>query len=430
MVMDSPYFLLLLAVALLIGISAFFSAAETGITAVSRAKIHRLKSSGDRKAKLVSKLRSDKDGLIGTILLGNNTVNILASALATSVAIKAFGDQGVAYATVAMTLLVLVFGEVIPKTYAFHNAEKVALNVAPVLKLLVMLFKPFTKAVQVMVDMLMFLFGMSKHSGTHTPSVDELMGAIDMHHQEGNVIKNEKDMLQSILALSAMEVQEVMVHRKNIFSLDASLPPTEIITLVLDSTHTRVPLWEGKPDNIVGMLHTKALLKALQSYDGDLDKLNILDVATKPWFVPETNTLSNQLYQFKSKRNHIALVVDEYGALVGLVTLEDVLEEIVGHIDDELDHVSYVAKKLKSGGYRIKGEMTIRDVNRQLDWKLPDEHATTMAGLVMHESETIPAEGQEFVFYGHRFKVEKVDKNQIVSLVVRPKRTLLKKKKQ
>ncbi|PIR37213.1 MAG: hypothetical protein COV35_10665 [Alphaproteobacteria bacterium CG11_big_fil_rev_8_21_14_0_20_39_49] len=415
--MDPDLILPLLSIFLLLLMSGFFSGSETGLTAASRAKIHKLETGGDKRAALVSKLRDDKDGLIGTILLGNNAVNILASALATSLAIKYFGEQGVVYVTIIMTMMVLVFAEVLPKTYAFYNAEKVALFVARPLIVLVKILSPITKTVQKMVDLLMKMIGVTKDGEEDLEASDEIRGTIDLHHKEGKMIKREKDMLSSVLDLAALEVEEVMIHRKNIYSIDIDESPSEIITKVLDSSFTRIPLWKNKPDNIVGVLHTKALLKSLRGFDGDIEKIDILEIANKPWFVPETNTLSNQLHQFRVKRNHIAMVVDEYGALVGLITLEDVLEEIVGQIDDEHDDITSIAKKMPDGSYRIKGDTSIRDINRRLDWNLPDEEANTMAGLIIHESESIPEIGQEFQFYGVKFKIDRKKNNQITSIV-------------
>lgn len=416
--MDASLIFPLLFVFILIVFSAFFSGSETGLTAVSKAKIHKLKISGDKRAAMVHKLRKNKDSLIGTILLGNNAVNILASALATSFAIKIYGQQGVVYVTIVMTLLVLIFAEVLPKTYAFYNAEKIALKVAPTLTIFVKIFSPFTNAIQKIVDALMVIMGVTKKSD-EALSIEELKGAIDLHHHEGGVVKRDRYMLRSILDLAEMEVKDVMVHRKNIISLDIDQPTEEIVTNILDNQYSRIPLWQEKPDNIVGVLHVKALLKSLRLFDGEIAELNIMEIAAKPWFVPETNSLSNQLFQFREKRNHISIVVDEYGALVGLVTLEDVLEEIVGHIEDEHDDVVKGIKKLKNGSYRMNGDVTIRDINRQLDWNLPDENATTIAGLVIHEAESIPDEKAVFTFYNFEFIVEKKKDNQITSLIVR-----------
>jgi Mg2+/Co2+ transporter CorB len=418
--MEPHLFILFISIVVLIFISGYFSASETGLTALSRARIHKLKISGNKRAAIVTKIRLDKEKLIGTLLLGNNAVNILASSLATSVAIGYFGEEkGVIVSAVLMTVIVLVFAEVLPKTYAFYNAEKVALKVAPSLIVVIWILSPFTKFIELIVNGLMWVMRVKNKSDSILSPIDELRGAIELHHHEGKVVKRDKDMLRSILDLSETEVEEVMVHRKNIYSIDISEPTADIITKVLDSRFTRIPLWMDKPDNIVGVLHAKALLKALRSYTGDVDDLQIMDIATKPWFVPETNSLSNQLYQFREKRNYMALVVDEYGALVGLVTLEDILEEIVGHIDDEHNNVSLGIKKLKDGSYRIKGDNTLRDINRHLDWNLPDDGANTIAGLIINEAEMIPAVGEEFTFYGFWFKVDKKKNNQITSILVK-----------
>jgi len=416
--MELTLVIYIILIVILICISGFFSGSETGLTAVSRAKIYKLRTSGDKRAILVTRLRANKDRLIGTILLGNNAVNILASALATSVAIKLYGEGGVIYATIIMTFIVLIFAEVLPKTFALYHAETVSLFVARPLTILSKLLFPITNIVQKMVATFLTILGINK-AYDDPKSVEELKGAIDLHHHEGRVVKGEKDMLQSVLDLSKTEVDEVMIHRKNIFSLNADEPPSEIIAKILDSDHTRIPLWRDDPDNVVGVLHVKALLRGLRLYDGDIDEINIMDMASNPWFVPETNTLDNQLYQFRKKRTHMALVVDEYGALVGLVTLEDILEEIVGQIEDEHDQVGRQIRALKSGKYRIEGETTIRDINRQLEWNLPDAEATTIAGLIMHNAESIPDEGQEFKFDGCWFKVEKKEENQIVSVLAK-----------
>lgn len=403
---------------LLIIASAFFSGSETGLTAVSKAKIHKMKMNGNKRAETVSNLRQNKDRLIAALLLGNNVVNILASAIATSLAIKMFGDNGVFYATIAMTAALLIFGEVMPKTYAFQNAEKVAMLVAPVLKILIKILAPITDAVQIAVNGFMRAIGASK-KGVEMSFADELRGAIDLNHQEGRVIKREKDMLRSILDLSDTEVGEVMVHRKHMTSIDINMPTKDFIAEVLNSNHTRIPIWKDTQDNIIGTLHVKDLLSALRSHKSNVESLDINSIINKPWFVPETTTLNNQLFQFRRKRSHMALVVNEYGDIIGLITLEDILEEIVGHIYDEHDTSTVGIKKLKTGGVSVKGNVTIRDLNRAMEWNLPDEEAATVAGLIVHESESIPETGEEFTFHGYFFKIEKKKNNQITRVVVK-----------
>ncbi len=417
--MESGHFWPLIAVSLLILASAFFSAAETALTAASRAKIYKLKTNGNKRAILVTKLRSNKEKMIGSILLGNTAVNIFASSIATSIAISSYGEEsGVLYSTILMTVLTVVCAEVLPKTYAVYNSVSVSLKVAPALLFFIKISTPFTKMVQIIVNILLKVFG-GKHRPEMISPIDELRGTIELHHREGKVVKPDRDMLGSILDLSETEVGDIMVHRKNIYSIDVDKPTAEIIKFVLESEYTRIPLWKDTTDNIVGLLHAKALLKALKEHDGIVENLKIMEIAKEPWFVPETNMLSNQLLQFREKRNHMAFVVDEYGDLVGLVTLEDILEEIVGQIDDEHDKVSTGIKKLKSGSYRIRGDINIRDINRQLDWKLPDEEAATIAGLLINQAEYIPDVGQEFRFFGFRFKILKKNNNQITSVLVK-----------
>ncbi len=401
----------------LIFISAFFAAAETGFTSLSKGKIYKLKMGGNKKAELASSIRKDKDALIGAILLGNNGVNILASALATDFAIRLYGEQGVLIASVSMTVLVVVFAEVLPKTYAFYNSEKVALNTARPLIFIIKCLSPITKLVQIVVDFFLSIFGLSKKGGDALTAIDELRGTIELHHQEGKVIKPERDMLGSILDLTATEVGEIMVHRKKISTVNIDQAPSKFINQALSKNHTRIPIWKHKPDNIIGILHTKSLLKLIHKKKGKVRTDDILKIITQPWFVPETNTLTNQLLQFRKKRTHIAMVVDEYGGLVGLVTLEDILEEIVGQIDDEHDRASSEKiKKLNNGSVEVSGELPIRDLNRIMDWNLPDEFSTTIAGLIMHETGTIPNLGQKFSFYGFTFKIRKRKENQITKI--------------
>ena len=405
----------LLIIIILLILSAFFSGSETGLTAVSRAKIHQLKIDGDKRAIIVSELRKDKDGLIGTILLGNNAVNIAASAMATSVAIGIFGDgEGVLYVTIIMTLLVLIFSEVLPKTYAFRNSEKVALAVAPTFKFLVIAFLPITKAVQFIARMTLRMFGMReiKEEGY---SIDMLRGAIELHHDAGAVLKHDRDMLGSVLDLAEMEVEEVMIHRKDMETINASNSPQEIAEKAMSSPHTRIPVWKDNPDNIIGILYVKDLVRTLLG-GRKAEDIKIEDIMKDPWFIPSTTSLKRQLQAFRSKHTHFALVVDEYGELLGLITLEDILEEIVGQINDEYDIEEYKTRKQPDGSYIVDGDLSIRDLNREMDWDLPDEEAATIAGLIIHDAQLIPNIGQLFHFHGFSFEIIGKKRNQITKI--------------
>ena len=418
--MDTEIWITIGAIFVLLLLSAFFSGSETALTAVSRPHMHHLLKTGDKRAGIIAKLHARMERLIGTILLVNNLVNILASALATSLLIGVFGDTGVAYATLVMTLLVLIFAEVLPKTYAINNANRTALSVAPVVRFLVLVLSPLSDAVQVVVRATLRLFSVSTESNLGAISDDELRGAIDLHAETGSTDDQERAMLRSILDLDHVEVGEIMVHRKDIFTVDAGLSPTAILEQVITSPYTRIPMWRKKPDNIIGILHAKTLLSAVKLQAPAMEKLDIPGLAAKPWFIPESTTLLQQLHAFRKKREHFALVVDEYGVLMGIVTLEDILEEIVGDISDEFDIAVPGVRLQADDTFIIKGDVTIRDLNRQFDWSLPDDQAATLAGLVLHESRRIPDVGQVFNFYDFRFEILRRKRNQITSLRLSP----------
>ncbi len=422
--MDPSIWWTCLGIAVLICMSAFFSGSETALTAVNRATMHQLSARGSKGARIALRLTEDNERLIGSILLGNNLVNILAASLATSLFTAAFGEAGVAWATLAMTGVVLVFGEVAPKTYAITYPDRAAEKVAPIIQVVVRLFAPVVAAVRLVVRMGFAAFGVraDPHAQMLAP-VELIKGTIALHASEGGVDKAERDRLLAALDLKEREVSEVMRHRRDIASISADAPAEEIIEFCLSSPHTRIPIWRGEPENIVGVLHAKDLLRAehrhvreLAGAAGEPRKLDIMAVAMKPWFVPDTRSMDDQLRAFLKRRQHFALVVDEYGTLQGLVTLEDILEEIVGDITDEHDIVMAEITREPDGSVTVPGTMTIRDINRTCDWSLPDEEAATVAGLMIHEAQTIPTEGQVFVFHGVRFEVIERMRHQITRL--------------
>jgi len=408
------------AIAVLLLFSAFFSGSETALTAASRHRMHILEEQGDERARTVNQLFLVKERLIGAILLGNNLVNICASALATSVLIGLLGDAGVAYATFGMTLLVLIFSEVLPKTYALHRADPVALKVAPVLRLAVVVLGPVTATVQAIVNGTLRLANVERHvEVSDERAEEELRGAIALHAGSGDEIRHERQMLRSILDLADVYVEEIMTHRKNVVTIDIDQPAARIVEEVLASPYTRLPLWRNNPDNIVGVLHAKALLRAVHAQP-DLEHLDLLAIAGTPWFIPETTDLLAQLEAFRSRHEHFAIVVDEYGEVLGIVTLEDILEEIVGEIADEHDVEIEGVQPLEDGGVVVEGSVTLRDLNRRFDWRLPDQEASTIAGLVLHEARRIPKPGQVFVFHGFRFEILERQRNQITSIRITP----------
>ncbi len=406
----------------LLVMGAFFSGAETALTGTSRARMHQLEQEGNRRARLVNRLRENKEHMIGALLLGNTVINILSSALATGVAINLFGDRGVVYATVLMTVLVLIFAEVMPKTYAINYADRSALAIAPLVQAVVVALVPVTTSVSWIVRQLLRLAAIEVRTDGIVSNEEELRGAIELHRgvDTEEEIKEERAMLRSILDLTNVEVGEIMTHRRNVVMIDATLPATEIVDAVLNSAFTRVPLWQGEPDNIIGILHAKALLREVHAHGGHLEQMDILTIAHKPWFAPDTTTLFDQLQAFRQRREHFALVVDEYGSFMGVVTLEDILEEIVGDIADEHDVQVAGVTAEPTGSYVVDGWVTIRDLNREFEWRLPDERASTIAGLVLNEARRIPDVGQTFVFYDFKFEILGRQRHQITSLRLTP----------
>jgi len=402
-------------------VSALFSGSETALTAASRAKMHALEEGGSKRARMVNRLLQMRERFMGAILLGNNLANIAASALATSLFLNLFGEEGVIYATLVMTAIVVLFAEVLPKTYAIVNADRMALFVAPAVRFLVAVLAPVTAAMQWVVRHTLRLFGASISDDAEVLSAhEELRGAIDLYHKAGGMVKLTRDMLGGVLDLRELTVSDIMVHRTKMDAIDVELPPGEIVDAALKSSHTRLPLWRGEREEIVGILHARTLLRALRDARGDLSKLDVMSLVTPPWFVPDTTTLKDQLNAFLKRKAHFAVVVDEYGEVMGLVTLEDIIEEIVGEISDETDLAAALAKPQPDGSLVVDGAVPIRDVNRLMDWDLPDEEATTIAGLVIHEAQTIPNPGQAFTFHGYRFEVLRRQRNRLTSLRVTP----------
>ena len=407
-----------LAILLLLSLSGFFSGSETALTAASSIRMQNREREGDKKAALVNRIRDKKDRMIGALLLGNNLVNILASALATSVLIKLFGEAGVVYATLVMTMLVLIFAEVLPKTYALHNANSMSLRIAPFLNPVIIVLAPIVDAVTWIVRKFLKLFNVDISMVQQGSHMELLRGVIEMHDGEREVVE-QRAMLRSILDLADVEISEVMTHRKNVEAIDAEQPIEKIIDDILGSPYTRLPLYADTQDNIIGVLHVKHLLREMHRRKGNISEIDLAEIATDPWFVPETTPLYDQLQAFRERKEHFALIVDEYGDLQGIVTLEDILEEIVGEIDDEHDLPVAGVRPLPDGSFLVDGTVTIRDLNRAYDWDLPDEDYSTLAGLIIHESKAVPKAGQVFTFHDFRFDVARRLRNQITLVRVR-----------
>lgn len=425
---DTGLWISALVILFLLVLSGFFSGSETALTAASRGKLRSQADRGSAGASRALIITEDNERLIGSVLLGNNLVNILAASLATTLFTGIFGESGVALATLVMTLLVLIFAEVLPKTYAITNAERAASLVSGPISLVVTVFAPIVSVVRFLVRAMLSVLGVAVDPDSNILAVrEEIAGALQLGHSEGVVEKEDRDRILGALDLRERVVEEIMLHRSGIEMIDADNDPADILDQCLRSNHTRLPVFRDEQENIIGVIHAKDLLRAMYKLiggpEGDAAKLknfDIRDVAMEPYFVPETSTLDEQMRQFLHRRTHFALVVDEYGSLQGLITLEDILEEIVGEITDEFDPEGDLGLKQSADGhYMVEGAMTIRDLNRAKDWNLPDDEANTVAGLVIHEAQMIPTKGQVFSFHGFRFEVLARVGNRITELKIR-----------
>src|SRR5690625_170084 len=420
--MDTALLLSAGAILLLMVASGFFSGSETALTAASRPRMHRLEGQGDSRAKAVNLLWQNKERMIGAILLGNNLVNIMASALATSVFISLVGEAGVVYATFVMTALILILSEVTPKTLALYHADRLALVVAKPMHLIVQVLSPVVQLVQWIVTLTLRAVGAGPNPESDAERwEEELRGAIELHQGEDDEeVRHEREMMRSILDLADVEVSDIMVHRRNVLTINVEEDLSKLLELFTNSPYTRLPLWRDTPENIVGVLHVKALFRAVQLAAGDISSLDVMSIAAKPWFIPDSTDLLAQLQAFRTRKEHMAIVVDEYGEMLGIVTLEDILEEIVGDISDETDVGVEGVDVLQDGTAIVAGTVTIRDLNRRCDWRLPDDEASTVAGLVLHEARRIPDVGQTFSFLDFRFEILGRQRNQITLLKVTP----------
>lgn len=411
----------ILIVAFCIFLSAFFSGSETALTAASHARMHTLEKEGDKRAAAVMRLLRQRNRMIAALLLGSTLGNIGSSAFTTSVLVVIAGDNGAVYATILMTALLLVFAEVLPKTFAINHPDTFSLRVAKFIEPFVSIFGPLLAAVEFIVRSVLRLVGVElSHDRTMLSPYEELKGAVDILHEEGNVERAARDMFGGVLDLQVLHVSDVIIHRTKMRTIDADLSPVQIVREVLSSPFTRMPLWRTQSDNFVGVLHSKDLLRALDAAGGEAEKINIDEVMSEPWFVPEATTLEDQLEAFLKRKTHFALVVDEFGEVMGLVTLEDILEEIVGDIRDEHDLAVQGVRPQPDGSVLIDGAVPVRDLNRVMAWNLPDEEATTIAGLVIHEVGAIPEAGQVFTFHGFRFEVMRKIRNRVTALKVTP----------
>ena len=402
----------ILIIVFLIVCSAFFSSSETALTAVSEARINELVNKGNKKAKLIEKILKNRDKMIGTILIGNNFVNIIASVYATSFAIQYFTDIPLIIITIILTIILVIFAEMIPKTYALKNADEIALIVAPLINLIIIIFTPLTFLTEKFSKLITGPDYASEEAKT-----EELKGMIRLHAgKETRAIERGK-IMSSMIDIEDVNIEEVMTHRGVVTMIDIKSTATNTYRIVGESPYTRIPVFSGTQDNIIGILHAKELFRFLQRNNFKDTKLfDLKNIVIDPYFAPETTPILDQLEIFRGRKEHFAIVVNEYGDFRGIVTLEDILEEIVGEIDDETDINVEGVKSQPDGSLIIDGSVTIRDLNRSLAWDLPDENYNTIAGLVVFETKTIPNPGQEFRLFGIKIRILQKDKNFLSKL--------------
>lgn len=403
-------------IVLMIGCAALLSATETAITASSPGKIQKFKAKGIKRNTVLQVLKN-KEKVIGTLLIGNTLLNTVCTNIATSIFIDWLGDGGTVVASAVMAFVIIVFGEIIPKAIAVAKAEQLALFTSPAIIFFLKLLKPINSIFEVIIKLFCFIFRINLQQ--NISGAEEVRGVIEHYHQEGNVYKSDRDMLGGILDIRKMTVSEIMIHRSNIVAINVDLPKEEIVRrALLSSPHTRIPLWKDTQDNIIGVLHMRDLLRALYEKNNDAKKINIKELVNQPWFIPDNALVTHQLHAFRERKSHFACVVDEYGDLQGIITLEDILEEIVGPIIDEHDYPIDTIVKKSDVEFIIDGSVTIRDVNRELNWNLPDDDANTIAGLIIHKLERIPNQGESIKIFNLSITINKKIGNRLDSIKV------------
>ena len=403
-------FTLLIILIILVLLSGFLSGSETAITATSKARIIYQKKRGNKRAGYVLKLLDKKDNVISTLLLSNNLVNILASSLATAFFYDIFGVEGIFYATIIMTVVIVIFAEVLPKTYALNRPKRTALLISPIIYYLNRLLFIFVFVINLIVRVI-FRKNENDTKNNDIQSEEELKGVIDLYKTSNPDYEQEKEMLQSILQLNDITVEEIFTHRKNIYSIDSSIETKFIIEKINNSRFTRIPFWKDNPENIIGLLNVRTLNIDLKNQEKS--KEIIFDKITKPWFIPETTNLLEQLVEFRKRKEHLAFVVDEYGELLGLITLEDIIEEIVGEIVDEIDIPDNEFKVNNYGKIIINGEKNVRDLYKSLDLDPPESESSTIAGYILEISKKIPSYGESFTDNHFKFKILSHSRKQI-----------------
>jgi len=409
---------LIICLFILIVLSGFLSGSETALTATSKPRILLKLKKGNKRAGYVLKILNNLDNVISSLLLSNNLVNILASSLATAVLYDLFGVSGIFYATLIMTILIVIFAEILPKTYSLNRPTRTSLLISPIIYYLSKILYPIIFLINLIVKNIFLRNQKNDNKIKDEQSEEELQGVIDMYKTSSPDSEHEKDMLQSILTLNDTTVEEVFTHRKNIYSIDGSLDISEIIKKINMSRFTRIPVWKENPENIIGLLNVRTLNIDLSNKESS--KEIIFEKISKPWFIPETTNLLEQLVAFKKRKEHIAFIVDEFGELLGLITLEDIIEEIVGEIVDEIDAPDEEFKKNKDGLILTNGEKNLRDLYKYFDHDLPSSEASTISGHILNLAKRIPLYGEAVKDEYFIYKILSHSRKQISKIEITP----------
>ena len=404
-------------IVILLGMGAIISATETAITAASPGLIQKLKLDGNKKAELLLGLLKIKEKVISTLLIGNSIANTLCTTIATGVFIEIFGDDmGTVISSIVMSFTIIIFSEVIPKAIAVAKSEKIALTATSALIVFLKILKPINIALIYITKVFCFIFRIDLKQ--KVSAADEVRGVIEHHLSEGNVFKDDRDMLGGILDIRNLVIADIMVHRSNIITINIDTPTDKVIKTVLSSNHTRIPFWENNPDNIIGILHVRDLLSKIYNTKSKITEMDIRSLLSETVFVPDNSLVTQQLQMFREGQTHLACVVDEYGDLQGIITLEDILEEIVGQIYDEHDTgKSKIIAKSKSE-FIVDGSVPIRDLNREFNWQIPENEATTLAGFIITKMERLPNQGEFIIEKNLKMIVQKKSENRIKTIQV------------
>ncbi|NDE89599.1 MAG: DUF21 domain-containing protein [Alphaproteobacteria bacterium] len=422
--MTHDHCMLALSICFLLLLSALLSAAETAFTSCSKPRMLTLENEGNKHAALVNRILKKPDLLIGAILVGYNVINVVSSALTTAAMIEAFGERGLAYATAIMSVLIVLFVEILPKTIALQRPDRTAIFLAPLVQVLVFVLVPITTVCRNIIGVILKPFKLEKqHLEIEETAEQEIRGVIDMHADILGASQETASMLHAVVDLKAMSVSDVMTHRRDMISVPLGQPAEQLIQALLDAKHSLVPLWGKTPEDIVGVIDARRLIAELAKREGVTRGIDVATIVATPWFIPNTTGLLDQLTTFRQRDARIAFVVDEYGVLQGMLTLADILEEIVGHYDKGQFNALAVPKAQADGTIILDGRFPIRELNREMGWELSDENATTIAGYIIHIAERIPEPGETIYSDPFAFQILARKQKQISKVKIRIRKT-------